>query len=104
MDREDKREAIFQALFDEVEREIEKVYLPGTMAYIREHHKELYETILSTEARLNELWLAMREGRNTLDKFREALKIWKDLHFKAIELYRKQRDRKEEKQGELILR
>jgi hypothetical protein len=45
-----------------------------------------------TEMRLNELWLSMREGKNTLEQFRETLTIWKDLHLKAIELYRKQGD------------
>ena len=44
------------------------------------------------EMRLNDLWLSMRGGKNTYDKFRTALKEWKDLHVKAIDLYRKQFD------------
>lgn len=92
MDLSDKKEAIFQGLFDEARVEIEKVYLPGTMAHVREHHKELYENILKIETTLNELWLAMREGRDTLEKFRGALTAWKEFHLRAIELYRRQRE------------
>ena len=40
--------------------------------------------------RLDDLWLSMKKGRNALGKFRGALKAWKDIHFKVIELYRGQ--------------
>ncbi len=74
MDLDKKRDAIFQTLFDETKKEIEKVYLPGTMAYIKTNHNKLYYEVLVTEMRLDDLWLSMRQGKNTMDKFREALK------------------------------
>jgi len=39
--------------------------------------------------RFDDLWLSMKQGENTLDRFRGALKAWKDLHLKAIGLYGK---------------
>jgi hypothetical protein len=44
----------------------------------------------------------MRVGKDTLEQFEEALRTWKDLHLKAVELYRGQRDQGEEKQGSLF--
>jgi len=38
--------------------------------------------------RLDDLWRSMREGKDTLEQFKEPLTTWTDLHFKAVELYR----------------
>ncbi len=38
----------------------------------------------------------MRKGKNTLKQFRKTLKEWKDLHLKAVELHRGQRNENEE--------
>ena len=86
--KKDEREALFRELFNEAQGAISRVYLPGTMAHTREYHKKLFNSILYIEGRLNELWLAMREGRNTRDQFKGALKAWQDSHLRAIELYR----------------
>lgn len=88
MDLSDKREAIFKALFDEARGEIEKVYLPGTMAYLKAHHSKLYNEALLAEMRLEHLWLTMRKGGDTLKKFKATLKEWKEIHLKAVELYK----------------
>jgi hypothetical protein len=40
--------------------------------------------------------------KETLEQFEETLRTWKELHLRAIDLYRKQRDRGEEKQGSLF--
>jgi len=83
----DRVEFLFQDLFNQAQEAINRVYLPGTMAYIQENHGSLYQTILNTERRLEELWLAMKEGKDTLDQFKGALTVWQDAHRKAIELY-----------------
>jgi len=93
-------EDLFQEIFNESQGPISKVYLPGTIANTREHHKRIYSNILFTEKRLTELWLRMRQGENTVDQFKGAVKAWQDLHLKAIELYRK--DGKEPEQGALL--
>jgi hypothetical protein len=54
----------------------------------------VYDEVLITEMRLDDLWRSMRAGKDTLDKFREALKTWKDLHLKAVEIYRGMVNRK----------
>jgi len=79
---------MFHALFNETKKEIEKVYLPGTMADIKTHHSKLYDEVLLTERRLDHLWQTMRKGRNTLTQFKKTLKEWKELHLKAVELYK----------------
>lgn len=58
------------------------------MAHIGEHDRQIFNSILHTEERLNELWEAMRKGEATLERFRQALTIREDLHLKAIELYK----------------
>ena len=60
------------------------------MAYLKAHHNKLYDETLLAEMRLEHLWLTMRKGKDTLKQFRATLKEWKDLHLKAVELYRKQ--------------
>ena len=40
MDRDGKEEAIYQNSFDGTEKEIALVYLPGTIAHIKESEKE----------------------------------------------------------------
>ena len=42
----------------------------------------LYDDILGTELRVNDLWLSMREGKDTLGQFEGTLRKWKDLHLK----------------------
>jgi len=90
MDPEDKREVVFTTLVHEARKDIESLY-PGAMAFIKLNHKDLYDEILASEMRLDNLWLTMQNGERNLDQFREALKEWKDLHFKAVEFYRKGR-------------
>ena len=87
MGGKNKGEALFQEIFNQAQEAINRVYLPGTMAHIKENHGSLYETILKTERRLEELWLAMREGKDTLDQCKGVLRVWQDAHLKAIELY-----------------
>ena len=87
MGENDKGEGLFQDLFNQAQEAINKVYLPGTIAYIQENHGSLYGTVLNTERRIEELWLAMKEGKDTLDQFKGVLRVWQDAHLKGIELY-----------------
>ena len=89
-------EDLFRELFDEAEKEVIKAYLSGAIANAREHHKRVYSNILFTEKTLNELWLRMRRGENTLDQFKGAVKAWQELHLKAIELHRKEKEEPEQ--------
>jgi hypothetical protein len=85
---EGKEKALFQELFNEAQEAISRVYLPGTMAHIRERERQIVSSIRFAEERINELWLAMRDGETTLDGSRQALTTWKEFHLRAIELYR----------------
>ena len=91
----EKRSATLKTLFEEAKKEIALVYLPETMAHIRKHNKALYDEMLVIEMRLDDLWLTMKKGENAHDKFREALKTWRDLHLEAVEIYRGMVNRKD---------
>lgn len=80
-------------MFEETQKQIALVYLPGTMAHIKEHDKALYDEVLIVEMRLDDLWQSMREGKDILEQFREALLAWKELHLRAIDFYQRQGDR-----------
>jgi hypothetical protein len=58
------------------------------MAYVKENDKALYDEILVMKIRLNDLWRSMREGKDTLEQYEEALRTCKELHLKAVELYK----------------
>ena len=87
--------------FEEARKQISLIYIQGTKAHIREHKKALYDEILITEMKLDDLWQTMREGEDTLEQFKETLTTWKDLHFKAIGFY-KERNRKDKGQKRLF--
>lgn len=101
MGEEDKAEALFQELFYETQGRIGGVYIPGVVGFVKEKHRGIYETILNTEAEIEMSWLAMREGEDTLEKFREALKEWETAYLMAVELYLGQ-EKDEPKQGSLF--
>lgn len=88
MGAEGREETLFQELFREAQEAVSKVYLPGTMAYIRKQERVTFKAILFAEERLNEMWLAMRKGESSVELFRQAVRTWKDLHLKAGDLYR----------------
>jgi len=67
--------------------------------YVKLHYPELSDEVLIAEMRLDDLWLSMREGKDTLEQFKETLTTRKELHLQAVELYRKQRNGKEGEQG-----
>ena len=99
IDQKGNKNAIYQTLFEEARKQITLVYLPGTMAYVKLHYPELSDEVLVAEMRLDDLWLSMREGKDTLEQFKETLTTRKELHLQAVELYRKQRNGKEGEQG-----
>lgn len=99
MGAEGQGEAIFQELFNEVQEAVSKVYLPGTMAYIRKQERVTFKAILFAEERLNELWVAMRKGEDTLERFKQTVNTWEDLHIKAGELYRERMNREREQKN-----
>jgi hypothetical protein len=102
MDPNDTKENIFSALAQDTWKEIEDFYLPGTTTYIKKHYNELYNEITGMEKKLNDLSLSTEEGKDTVEQFKETLMVWKKLHLRAVELYRRQKDRGKEKQRSLF--
>ncbi len=103
MDPTYSEENIFSALAQDTWKEIQEFYLPGTTNYIKKHYNDLYNEITGMQKRLNDLsTLSTTEGKDTVEQFKETLMVWKTLHQRAVELYRRQKDRWEEKQGSLF--
>ncbi len=88
MEAEGNREALFQSLFDEAQETISRTYISGTRGYIKEKHRSVYESILNAEAEIERLWLAMRQGEDTLGEFTDVLATLERLYLQAVELYR----------------
>jgi len=80
----------FEDLFKKAVDEISKRYEEGTLEYIRENSRSLYDDIDQAEDRLNEVWKAGLNGSTSLEEFRGILKRWYLLHIKAIETYKEE--------------
>ncbi len=103
MDSNYSKENIFSALAQGTWKEIQESYLPGTTNYIKKHYSDLYNEITRMQKRINDLsTLSTVEEKDTVEQFKEALMVWKTLHLRAVELYQRQKDRWEEKQGSLF--
>jgi len=81
-----KNEDPFETLFKKAVDVISRRYRAGTIEYIREHHRSLYEQTDQAEERLNEVWKAGLEGEATLEEFRGTLIKWYSLHIEGIEI------------------
>jgi len=82
-----KNEDPFEGLFKKAVGAISRRYRAGTIEYIREHHRSLYEQTGQAEDQLNEVWKAGLKGEATLEEFRGILIKWYSLHTEGIEIY-----------------
>jgi len=67
--------------------EIAEKYVQGTGDHIRKHHPDLYQRTERAHMRLEDVWLAGRQGRAGVEDFRVVLEGWQGLHFEQIEIY-----------------
>jgi hypothetical protein len=77
----------------EIGRKTNKAILRATGASSNElwrpvKHEDLHDEILAAERKLDNLGLCLRQRKHILDKFRENLKTWKDLHFRSMRSYK----------------
>ncbi len=79
---------VFQTLFDEAQEVVAEVYESGVMEFMKERHRGRYEEILDRNEDIERLWLEMKQGKDTLEEFREALASWKLFCVQAVALYR----------------
>ncbi len=59
----------------------------GLMDYFEESQRGDTEEILEVKADLDQLWLEMRGGKDTLDGFREALVSWEIFCLGALDVF-----------------
>jgi len=76
----------FEIMAKKATDEIEKRFINGTIDFIKEHVRSLYERINRTWERLDKVWIAGRNGNATIEEFREVLEEWYLLHIKAIKI------------------
>ncbi len=55
--------------------ELGRLWQPGTRAYLESHRPELAQEIDKAEARLNAVWLAVDEGKESTNAFKAALEF-----------------------------
>ncbi|NQT82028.1 hypothetical protein HQ563_03335 [bacterium] len=70
---------VFRDMFLKAADDLNRRYARGTDEYVREHNPELRK-------RLNEVWIAGRQGKAGLEDFRDVLKRWYFLHLRAGEI------------------
>jgi hypothetical protein len=74
----------FSEIYGLLLQEINTHYIPGTIDFSKKHNSEMWEQILATEDRLNEIWLS---GGRMMD-FKEALAFLRNLYLKIIEIFK----------------
>jgi len=78
----------FKSAFQQAINDIERVYIAGTLTFIREHHRDLREKIMEVENKMDKVWQAGLRGEESFEKFEEELTKWRDLHHQAIKIFR----------------
>lgn len=80
-------ETQFDELFQSIDHEIRTRYVEGTNEFISKHHPSLAQQIDAATQKMREIWKKGHEGEVRIDEFVAALKKWRTLHIKAIELF-----------------
>lgn len=83
----------FAETFKEAVEGLSRQYIEGTINYIREHHPDLYQQTIAQEDKLNEVWIAGREGKASIEEFRKVVEEWYLLHLRGIEIYANSREK-----------
>jgi len=81
-------ETQFDELFRSADHEIQALHVEGTDEYISYNHPDLDLQIADATNKMHEIWKQGLKGEARIDDFDAALKEWKSLHIKAIELFK----------------
>lgn len=78
-----RKQADFEAMFNQALEEINLNYEPGTIQFIKTTHPDLWKRIVETENKITGTWLS----GNTED-FKAALDEWRKFNLQAIGIFR----------------
>lgn len=76
---DDLDDALRQVFRDAV-RMIEEVLFHGMLEHINRKHRDTWTAILQAEEEMETVWRQVEAGSSTLDRFREVVARWRDLH------------------------
>ncbi len=76
------------SLFSQATNELDKIYPPGCLWWLEQNEPELDKRINETEEHLRGIWYKCREGKATLDEFKEALEGYKRAVMEGVRAYR----------------
>ncbi len=76
------------SLFKEALASIKDVWIPKLMPYLESKHPEAIKNIKDAETTLEKYWMLVKNGYLDVSDFQEAVSIWQEYHFKAIEQYK----------------
>ncbi len=79
-------------LFSNINR-TKKDYSKAVMDYARDNHKDVSEGITKISAEVSKVYKACKEGKATLDDFKDILEPYYNVRAKAIELYKNEKGR-----------
>ncbi len=94
---EDKLKPISSDILDDllftVIRRTKKDYSKAVIDYARDNHKDVSEGITKVSAEVSKIYKACKEGKATLDDFKDILEPYHNICAKAIELYKNEKGR-----------
>ena len=68
---------------------VNDAWVPGVMAFLNLHKKELMANIAKAEDSLERTWKLVVGGYLNISDFEEAASIWRDAHILGIETFRR---------------
>lgn len=79
-------------MFMNAAKEIDKRYVPGTIAYVSRNYPDLERKIDESESEVNRIWFAVEQGKATVQELRIAIASWYRLNLRAIKIYLERND------------
>lgn len=82
-------DSVMLSLFSQVSDELDKIYSPGAFRWLEENRPELDQEITRTGQVLNDTWIKARDGKATLEAFKEALEGYKKAIIDGIKAFKR---------------
>ena len=79
-------------IFMNAAQEIDKRYVPGTIAYVSRNYPELERQIDESESEVNRIWFAVERHKANIEDLRAVIASWYRLNLTAIKIYSERHD------------
>jgi len=75
-------------IFKQALKAISDAWVPGALDHARARTKARAADLERAEGNLERVWQLVAAGYLTVSDFREAVAVWRDLHFQVIEVFK----------------